>query len=152
MGSDIPFVSSQTFDQVISLCDQYPAALYLPVVRKEDIERAFPGSQRTYARLKEGEVKAGNLFLFKRENWHTVEAFLSRVVAGRKQLWKLAAIFGLKYVFKFVLGKLTIEELEGVVARATSLPVKAFLMNAPDLGVDVDKPDDLILARAVLEK
>lgn len=152
LGSDIPFVSSQTFDQLISLCSQYPAALYLPVIRKEDIEKAFPGSQRTYARLREGEVKAGNLFLFKRENWHTVEAFLSKVVAGRKQLWKLAVIFGLKYLFRFILGKLSIAELESVVTKATSLPVKAFLMNAPDLGVDVDKPEDLILARAVLEK
>lgn len=152
MGSDIPFISSETIDRVISLCSSYPASLYLPVIRREDIERIFPGSQRTYARLKEGEVKAGNIFLFKRENWHTVEGFLSKVVAGRKQLWKLAAILGWKYALKFLLGKLSVEELENVVARETSLPVKAFLMDAPDLGVDVDKLDDLILARAVLEK
>lgn len=152
MGSDIPLISTQTIDRVISLCESYSASLYLPVVRKEDIERVFPGSQRTYARLKEGKVKAGNLFLFRRESWHTVENFLSRVVAGRKQIWKLASILGTKCLFKFLLGNLSIEELENVVSRATSLPVKALMIDAPDLGVDVDKLEDLILARAVLEK
>lgn len=152
MGSDIPLISTQTVDRVISLCESYSASLYLPVVRKEDIERVFPGSQRTYAHLKEGNVKAGNLFLFRRENWHTVENFLSRVVAGRKQIWKLASILGAKCLFKFLVGQLSIEELEKVVSRATSLPVKALIIDAPDLGVDVDKLDDLILARAVLEK
>lgn len=152
MGSDIPLISPQTVDRVISLCESYPASLYLPVVRKEDIERVFPGSQRTYAHLKEGNVKAGNLFLFRRENWHTVENFLSRVVAGRKQIWKLASILGTKCLFKFLMGQLSIEELEKVVSQATSLPVKAIIIDAPDLGVDVDKLEDLILARAVLEK
>jgi len=152
VGSDLPFLSSRTMDELISMCQAHPASLYLPVVSREAIEKAFPGSQRTYARLKEGRVKAGNIFLFKRESWPTVEAFLSKVIAGRKQMWKLAAILGWKYILKFLLGRLSIPELEKVVAREASCPVKALSIDAPELGVDVDKLDDLILARAVLEK
>jgi CTP:molybdopterin cytidylyltransferase MocA len=152
LGSDLPFITTQDLDRVMETVERIPASLYLPVIRKEDIEARFPGSKRTYAHLTEGSVKAGNMLFFRREDWPLVEQFMADVVAGRKKIWKLAKIFGWNYVLRLIAGRLSIAQLENAVARFIKRPVKAVMMDAPGLGVDVDKPEDLILARAILEK
>jgi len=152
LGSDLPFITTQDIDRVMEAVERIPASLYLPVIRKEDIEARFPGSKRTDADLTEGSVKAGTMLFFRREDWPVVEQFMTDVVAGRKKIWKLAKILGWNYVLRLIAGRLSIAQLENAVARFIKRPVKAVMMNAPGLGVDVDKPEDLILARAILEK
>ncbi len=152
LGGDIPFLESRDLDQIVASCGENPASLYLPVVKKEDIEARFPGSKRTYARLREGEVKAGNMLLYQSESWPIVERFMAQVIAGRKKLWKLARILGWRYVIKFAAGSLSIPELEQVVARFIGGPARAIRVKSPGLGIDVDKLEDLIMTRAILEK
>jgi GTP:adenosylcobinamide-phosphate guanylyltransferase len=152
VGSDIPFLEASDIDRFVQFCLANPAYYYIPVIRKEDIEARFPGTRRTYATMKEGKVKAGNLVIFSIEAYDLVERFMSEVIAGRKQIWKLARIFGVKQILKFALGILTIRELEQVSSHFIGKPGRATIINAPGMGVDIDKPEDLILARAILEK
>ena len=152
VSSDLPFLETADVDLFCDFCLKNPAYYYIPVIRKEDIEARFPGSKRTYAQLKEGKVKAGNMVIFSIEAYDLVERFMSEVIGGRKKIWKLASIFGAKQILKFALGTLSIHELEAVSSHYIGKPGRAVILNAPAMGVDIDKPEDLILARAILEK
>jgi len=155
-SADIPFLTSRRLDEIIEYCEQNPASIYLPLVLRKDIEEAFPGSKRTYARMKEGELKAGNAFFFQKETWPTVEKFISIATSSRKSIFKIAWAFitllGWKALPGFLFGKLSVFDLEKRVADYVKMPAKALMIKAPELGEDIDKLDDLILARAILEK
>ncbi|QDK34204.1 MULTISPECIES: nucleotidyltransferase family protein [Sphingomonadaceae] len=114
------------------------------------IEAAMPGSKRTYLRFADGQWSGCNLFLLKTaqaakaiETWKLVEA-------DRKRPWRIAARLGIGILLGYALGRLT---LAAALARLGSkIGVKARLVAARDglAAVDVDKPSDLVDARAIL--
>lgn len=127
--------------------DQADVAVLL--ARREDVERAMPGSRRTYLRFADGQWSGCNLFLLASgrasaaiETWKIVEA-------DRKRPWRIAARLGVGMLANYALGRLT---LAAAIARlGRRVGVEARLVRASDglAAVDVDKPSDLADARAI---
>jgi len=150
LSSDIPMITPEALRDFVERSRQYQADLYYPIVRKEKNEEKFPGVRRTYVKLKDGTFTGGNVFLVKvktiKELLPKTESFL----AFRKKPWKLARILGLSFVIKFIMGTLTIAQVEKRAMDLFDIKGKAIISDYPEIGTDVDKPSDLELLSKVL--
>ncbi len=146
---DVPLITGATVRRLLEEAPE--VALVYPIVPKEAVEARFPGMRRTYARLKEGTYTGGNLFLLDPELFYRALPMAKKIVARRKNPLLLAPLFGLGAVFKLLTGRLTIGELEAIAERLFSVPMRAMIFPYPEIGVDVDKPDDLALVARELE-
>jgi molybdopterin-guanine dinucleotide biosynthesis protein A len=146
--ADIPLLTPEALNDVL---ERDPGVgLVYPVVPKAAAERMFPGGKRTYARVAEGTFTGGNLFLLEPG---LVDAFLPRlefILDNRKNVPRLASMFGFWAIIKLALGILTIGELERTVSKILGVPAQALITQYAEIGFDVDKPEDLELVKARL--
>lgn len=134
------------------LIDSTPADADLGVALalREDVEKAMPGSKRTYLRFADGAWSGCNLFYLQTpraeaalDTWRSVEA-------DRKRPWRIAGRLGLGTLGSYLLGRLTLGE--GIARLGRRIGIEARLVRATDglAAVDVDKPQDLEDIRALL--
>jgi GTP:adenosylcobinamide-phosphate guanylyltransferase len=145
--ADIPLLSQAAVQDILQ--KDSGIGLVYPVVSKVAAERAFPGGQRTYARLLEGTFTGGNLFLLEPR---LIDAFLPRleyVLKHRKNVIRLAGMFGIGALLKLLVGQLSKTELEQTVSRILGVPAQALSTEFAEIGFDVDKASDL---KMVLER
>ncbi|MGA0604753.1 nucleotidyltransferase family protein [Phenylobacterium sp. VNQ135] len=122
------------------------------VAPKTAVEAAAPTTKRTYLKLADGWWSGCNLFWLASERALGAVAFWRRLEAERKRPWKMAQILGLGMLLKYVAGMLSLSgaarrlgERAGVEARVVATPYGL-------AAVDVDKPADLDLVRALTAK
>ena len=119
------------------------ADLSIMMARRQNIERALPGTQRTYLRFADGEWSGCNLFYLATPQARAALATWRAVEADRKRPWKLVSRLGLPNLFAYALGRLTLED--GLARLGRRIGVDAGLVRASDgrAAIDVDKPRDL---------
>jgi len=76
---------------------------------------------------------------------------IDRLYAARKNPVKLAGMFGLGFILGLLLGRLTLRHLEARAGEIVGGRVRAIISTYAELGFDVDKLDDLNLARQVAD-
>lgn len=150
--SDIPLIHSQAVDDFIERCRQTQADIYYPIIRKETNERAYPGVKRTYVRLKDGVFTGGNMALLEPEVIPSCERVIAQAVAMRKKPWQLSRMLGFIFIVKFLTNRLTLAEIEERVARIIGFRGVGIESPYPEVGIDVDKPEDLALVEAALQR
>jgi GTP:adenosylcobinamide-phosphate guanylyltransferase len=148
--SDIPLISPEAVDDFLDRCAKRSAEIYYSVVSKEANELKYPGVQRTYVRLKDGTFTGGNIVLINPRVVREHKKRLTQAVALRKQPLKLCRMLGLRFFLKLLLGRLTVREIERRVEAILHLQGAAVISPYPEVGIDVDKPSDLELARRTL--
>jgi GTP:adenosylcobinamide-phosphate guanylyltransferase len=152
---DIPFVTPEAIVDFLER-GQGRADLYYPIVRREACEARFPGTRRTYVKLREGTFTGGNLFLLRAGSLEPVAEQLRRLFRQRKHPWRLARELGLWFTLTAALeaamGTLSLPKLERRVERLTGLRGKAVVTDFAEIGTDIDKTDDLLLLEAFAER
>ncbi|MHB1505701.1 MAG: nucleotidyltransferase family protein [Sulfobacillus sp.] len=152
LTSDIPLVRSVMVERFLrqALSRQPVADFYYPVVSKQVVESRFGKSQRTYVRLREGTFTGGNLALVRPQVLikmaHEVETFM----ALRKSPFKLAKRLGWGFLIHFLLSRPTLAQVEQHFSELFGVRGQAVVVDDAEIGVDVDKPEDLALCEAVL--
>lgn len=139
---DMPFLSAEAIRYILGQAPR--AALVYCAVRKEEIERSFPGMRRTYARLREGSFTGGNVILLDKQLFGSALGLARKVVALRKNPLALAQMVGWGVLFKLLLGRLGIPELEARASRLLGAPARALVVPFAGVGVDLDKEEDLV--------
>jgi molybdopterin-guanine dinucleotide biosynthesis protein A len=147
---DIPMVTREAVEDFIEQTKAIKADFYYPIVSREDNDKKYPGVSRTYVKLKDGTFTGGNLFLINAEIINKFSGVAERVLSNRKKPWRLAKILGWGFVVKFALGNLVISELEATVSKLFGIKAKAVISHYPEIGTDVDKPSDLVIATRFL--
>jgi GTP:adenosylcobinamide-phosphate guanylyltransferase len=124
----------------------------LMLARRETIEAAVPGSQRTYLRFADGHWSGCNLFFLQTPAAARALALWRQVEADRKRPWRIVARLGPGMLFAYLGGRLTLAA--GIGRLAGRLGLRATLVPASDglAAVDVDKPSDLEQVRVLLER
>lgn len=148
--SDIPLITGSIVDAYLELCSEAQADFYYPIVEKSVNEQKYPLVQRTYATLREGTFTGGNLSLIRPEVIPVAAPKALALMENRKNVLRLALILGLPFLVRLVLKRLTIPELEERVGTMLGIRARAVICPFPEIGIDVDKPSDLQLARAAL--
>lgn len=152
LTSDIPLITKEALEDFLDRCQGQAGEIFYSFVPKMINDQKYPGVQRTYVRLKEGTFTGGNLVLLSPEIIGEKLTTLTKAVALRKKPLKLCRMLGWGYLFKLLLGILTIKEIEDRVAEVLGVKVVGIVSPYPEVGIDVDKPSDLKLAREVLTK
>ena len=111
---------------------------------KEAVEARFPRTKRTYARLREGTFTGGNLLLLDKSLFRKALPLARRVVALRKRPLALARLVGWDVLLKLLLGRLSLAEVEARAQRILGVEARALVTPYPEVGVDVDREEDLV--------
>ena len=156
--SDIPFLTVEAVRDFVEQTATTPAAFYYPIVRAEVCAARFPDMRRTTLRIAEGTFTGGNLALLDPAFLRRREATLRAAYARRKSVTALARMLGPGLLFRLVVSRLhpralAIPHLEAAVSRLLGgAAVRAVISPFAEVGADVDRPEDVVLARAYLEK
>lgn len=155
--ADIPFLTAEAVADLLQKADELgPADFVYPIVEAARCRERFPGMKRTTLRIAEGEFTGGNLVLIDPGFLRRQEGLLRAAYARRKSVTGLAGMLG-PSLFLRLLGSriapslLTIAHVEAAVSRALGgARVRAIISPRPEIGTDVDRPEDVITARNLL--
>ncbi|NLJ86153.1 MAG: NTP transferase domain-containing protein [Firmicutes bacterium] len=149
--SDIPLLNPGAVSDFIQRCQEREADIYYPIISRQANDREFPGVQRTYVRLREGVFTGGNMALISPKVIQAYQPMIEQAIAMRKKPWQLSRLLGVRFILKYILKQLSIEEIESRVEDVLQFRGVGVISPYPQVGIDVDKPSDLQLARRVLE-
>ncbi|WP_374294261.1 NTP transferase domain-containing protein [Sphingomonas sp.] len=128
---------------------QADADVAVLLARRDVIERDVPGTQRTYLRFADGAWSGCNLFLLQTPAAARAVTLWQGVERDRKRPWRIVRRLGPGLLLRYLVGRLT---LDAALRRiGESAQVRAAMIASPfgRAAVDVDKPEDLALVRAL---
>ncbi|MEW6307466.1 MAG: nucleotidyltransferase family protein [Bacillota bacterium] len=150
-AGDTPLVTAAGYDAFVDTCLAAGGEVFYPVVFRQHIEAAYPGTKRTYLKFREGKVTGGNIFVIHPHVVGPCRDLGARFAEARKSPARQAAIVGWGTLIGLLLGSLTLAELERRVCKLLGVTGKVIVTADADIGIDVDKPADYELADAVLK-
>lgn len=119
-------------------------------VERSVYEQRFPGSRRTFIKLKDLSFSGANLFWFKGARAKGLASFWRRIEAKRKKPLDMAREIGVITALSYLTGQMTKAGLEKTIRRKTGVAAKLVPLAAAEAAIDVDKPQDLELVRSIL--
>lgn len=152
VSSDIPGITPEIIDWTVTTCMETQDDIYYSVVSREVMEKRFPGSKRTYTKLKGIHLSGGDMNVVSRDTVMSKQGLWDRMEAARKNPIKQAALIGFDTLF-LVLFRLV--DLDGAVKNASKrlkLSVRAVVSPYAEVAMDVDKPHQLEILREDLSK
>jgi len=130
---DIPMITPEAIRDFVEKAREKESDFSYPIVRREDNDAKYPGVHRTYVRIRDGIFTGGNIVLVKTGIVKKVIDKAEDFLAYRKKPWMLAKILGISFVAKFVMGMLTIKELENRVSGLLGIKARAVISSYPEL-------------------
>lgn len=149
-SSDIPLINGAAVDDFVERCRDSQGEFCYPIISKEVMIAAFPETKRTYAVLKDGVFTGGNLGLVSGEVFAANYDLFAQAYASRKSPARLFRMLGLPFILKLLLRSLTIREAERRCSKLLNADAKAIMTPYAQIGIDVDKKEDLELVKGVL--
>lgn len=150
-SSDIPAATPAALAALAERAGQLAADAVYHIVARPVVEQAYPGTKRTYLKLRDGCYTGGNVFYARRDWLLDNGPLLAELFADRKHVPALARRFGLLFLLRVILGLADIPYLERHLGRVLNARFKAAVLPYPELAVDLDKPADLALFRPLLD-
>ncbi|WP_158212377.1 nucleotidyltransferase family protein [Natranaerobius trueperi] len=147
--SDIPLITSKAIDDFVRSCNN-KFDLFYPVIPKEQNNLRFPGVERTYVNLIDGNFTGGNIFYLNPQKIRPCYESVDRLIGQRKNPFRLAMNFGVGFLTQFLLGKLSLNQAEQKISQILNIKVKVIVSTHPELGIDIDKISDLKLAQEII--
>lgn len=147
---DLPALDAQAVDDFVERSLATGAQFTYPLVAESDMEEQFPGSERTYVKVDGGKVTGGNMMVLAPELVRRNRALGQRLFDARKSPLQMARVLGVPFVFKYVVGRLRVGDVEAKMEELISAKCAAVYTHHASIGADVDKPIDLVVAERVL--
>jgi len=147
---DIPLLTGEAIDAFIEAGLATGAEFVYPLVRKESVEEAYPGTVRTYFKLKTGRYTGGNAMMVDPKLLPAARDLGQRLFNDRKNAVALVRAAGFKFVVRFVAGRLAPEDLADKIRDLLGGTGAAVVLDSPSIAMDVDKPADLRLVEPIL--
>ena len=150
---DIPLLTAAGVQDFAQQCEAIPGkGIYYAVIPKEACLERYPDAKRTYGTLRDGTFTGGNLMLIKKEVVINTQQLGREIFALRKSPFGLANWLGWSFIFKAVFRRLSIKEAEKRFSQIMHTPSTAVITSYAEIGMDVDKPEDLKLIDKYLSK
>jgi GTP:adenosylcobinamide-phosphate guanylyltransferase len=150
--ADHPLLTPEIVEHFCAAARATSADVVAGVTAAEVIRAAYPNTQRTYLRFRDGLCSGANLFALLTSGSRPAVAFWRRVEQERKRPWRLVRAFGLGPLFAYLCGRLT---LDSALARASAIigaQIAPVRLPFAEAAIDVDKPADLALVEAILAR
>jgi GTP:adenosylcobinamide-phosphate guanylyltransferase len=151
-SADIPAILPEQITWVVNTARQLDLDVCYNVIERKVMEQRFPGSQRSYTRLKDFEVCGGDLNIVRAMAVTREDALWDRIVAARKNVFKQAALIGYDTLLRLILRQITLAEAVAAVTKRIHLTGQALVCPYAEVGMDVDKPFQLEIIRTELSQ
>jgi NDP-sugar pyrophosphorylase family protein len=143
VSSDLPAITSEMVDWEIETTLPTDVDLCYTVVKREVVEARYPGSKRTYVKVKDMEVCGGDLNVLRTSVVSMNPEIWERLIASRKNPIKQAAIIGFDTLFLMAIHILTMDQAVKKVTTRLKMTGRAVVCPYAEIAMDVDKPNQL---------
>ncbi len=140
VSADIPLITAAMVDWNVRASLETDHAMYYSLIPDTVMEQRFPGSRRTFFRLKEGRFTAGDLSLLRRDLLSGEHPAWRKIIAARKSLLQQAALVGLDTLLLVALGWLSLDLGQRRVRERLGVDGRILISPYAELGMDIDKP------------
>ncbi|MEZ4589907.1 MAG: nucleotidyltransferase family protein [Chloroflexota bacterium] len=151
-SADIPTITPQIVDEFIQGCEPFDKGMVYNFVDKATLEARFPHSNRTYVKLKDALIAGGDMTLIQADLSDTNRDVWLALTNARKHAWQLARVVGFGFLLKLVFRQLSLADIEAAAFRITGRPCQVLLNPHAEIAMDADKPEQVALLRADIEK
>jgi molybdopterin-guanine dinucleotide biosynthesis protein A len=152
VSSDIPAIKGAMVDWLITTCMETSDDIYYGVCPREVMEARYPGSKRTYTKLKDMEVCGADINVshirMASEHLDTWET----LIANRKNPLAQARVMGLGTLYLLLTRQATLQDFVERVSKRVGIKGRAIVWPYAEPCMDVDKPNQLEMMRADLAK
>jgi GTP:adenosylcobinamide-phosphate guanylyltransferase len=152
VSSDIPALTSEMVDWVVDTVQETEDDFYYNLISREVMEERYPGSNRSYVKLKDVEVCGGDLNVVRVAATYGNDELWDKLVSARKNAFKQAALFGYGTLILLLMRRLSLSDAVPRVEKQLGIKGRAVLCPYAELAMDVDKPHQFEILRADLEK
>lgn len=128
------------------------ADVVVALASRETVRSRFPSARRTAFRLRNGQFCSCNLFLLATPAAWQAVAFWRSIEMNRKRPWRIVRAFGLRTLTAYLCRWLSLTDALARASVVFGARVQAVIMPWPEAAVDVDTPDDLALAEAIVRQ
>jgi len=154
VSSDIPGVNAEMVDWLIETCMESNEDIYYGVIPREVMETRYPGSNRTYTKLKDIQLCGADMHVahvtMATEPDHL--AMWEELIGNRKSPLKQAATIGFGTLFKVATRSITLDDLVVTITERLGITGRPIVWDHAEPGMDVDKPHQLEILREDMEK
>lgn len=152
VSSDIPTLKSEMVDWLVDTCMETKDDLYYGVCPRDVMEARFPDSNRTYTHLKDMDVCGADINITHVRMATEHLDMWESLIGSRKSPLKQASIIGLGTLIALFTRRLTLEDAVQRVCERIGINGRAIVWAHAEPCMDVDKPSQLELLRADLER
>ncbi len=138
--ADIPLVTGEVINAFIDGCQPYDRGLYWGIVPESVMLTGFPDSKRSYLALREGRFCSGDIYLGRLSTAEQIQEKMRGFIENRKSVVRQLLLLGPGVILRFLLRRLAIDDLLGVVQRVFGITGKPVILPFAEAGMDVDKP------------
>ncbi|MEP3891081.1 MAG: nucleotidyltransferase family protein [Hellea sp.] len=147
---DHPLLTQDMLDIFITEAKKSGADFCVGFAEKSVIQPAYPDVKRTYWNFSDRPVSGCNLFYIANEKGLAVIEFWKQAQHLRKNPVKLARTVAWGLLLKYLLGRLSLTDAFGYVARRLNITTAPILIPIAEAAIDVDKPSDKELVERIL--
>jgi GTP:adenosylcobinamide-phosphate guanylyltransferase len=151
-SSDIPGINAEMVDWLIETCMQTKEDIYYGVIPREVMETRYPGSNRTYTKLKDIQLCGADMHITHVRMATEHLDMWEELIGNRKSPLKQAATIGFGTLLKVATRTITLDDLVATVTKRLSITGRPIIWEHAEPGMDVDKPHQLELIREDMEK
>lgn len=120
------------------------------LARRSEVLAAAPGTLRTYLRFADGEYSGCNLFLLQRPAASGAVDFWQRMEAERRRPFRMMLRLGIGFALRYRFGRLRLDDALARLSELARARVAIVEMADGRAAIDIDKPEDLELARRLM--
>jgi len=129
-----------------------PMDIHYTVVARQIMEREFPGSKRTYTKMKDREVCGGDLSVFNPRMAIDPNARWRKLIDYRKSPIKQAGVIGFDTLSLLLIGQLTLKEAERRVTKRLNIRGEVILAPYAGIAMDIDKAHQFEIMKKYLHE
>jgi len=148
--ADHPLLTSGHVREFLGRVQESGATAAAGVVPYSLVKTVYPGSVRTRLAFRDELVTGCNLFAFRGAQASPAISFWKQIESYQKQPLRQAMSIGPLTLLSYMAGWLSLRGIIGKLEAKTGVSLDVIRMVDPDLAVDVDSPEDLILVSRIL--
>jgi GTP:adenosylcobinamide-phosphate guanylyltransferase len=152
VSSDIPGIKPEMVDWVVNTAMETDHDVYYCVITRQVMETRYPGSNRSYTHLKDGEFCGGDINVIRAATVLGEDSMWQKIIASRKNALKQAALIGFDTLFLVVTHLIDVKSAEKLVSKRLHVKGRVIVSPYAEVGMDVDKPHQLEIMRADLAR
>lgn len=138
--SDIPAITPEMLTWMANKIQETNDELYYIAIERSVMEKRYPGSRRTFIKLKGAEVCGGDVFGIRPDAAQLDNPLWRGIVESRKNPFKQASMVGFDTLWALLRRKYTIDEAAVIVSKRLGFLGRVLLSPYAEMGMDVDKP------------